>query len=73
MGQTRNVLAYHLVCENTIEELLVERLMVKQRIFNEFADESIAAQRSEEFNDKKFGELIQEEIDRINEKRRSCK
>ena len=52
---------------------MVERLMVKQRIFNEFADESIAAQRSEEFNDKKFGELIQEEIDRINEKRRSCK
>lgn len=73
MGQTRNVLAYHLVCENTIEELLVERLMVKQRIFNEFADESVAAQRSEEFNDKKFGELIQEEIDRINEKRRDYK
>lgn len=38
--------------------------------FDEFADESIAAQRSEEFNDKKFGELIQEEIDRINEKRK---
>lgn len=73
IGQTRNVLAYHLICENTIEEGMVERLMEKQKEFDEFADESVAAQRSEEFNDKKFGELIQEEIDRINEKRRSCK
>ena len=41
----------------------------KQAIFNAFADKSVAAQESLEIDNKKFGDLIQEEIDRITAQR----
>ena len=70
MGQARNVLVYRLLCANTIDEKLTELLEYKQEIFNAFADKSVAAEMSEpqnvEVDEKKFGQLIQEEIDRIN-------
>ncbi len=47
---------------NTLDE--------KQRIFNAFADKSVAANESAELDkfidDKKFGKMIEEEIERIN-------
>lgn len=69
MGQSRNVLVYRLLCENTIDEKLINVLEEKQKIFDAFADKSVAAQRSVEVDDKTFGQIIKEEIDRINKKR----
>lgn len=66
MGQLRNVLVYRLLCENTIDEKITNLLESKQRIFNEFADEAIAAKKEFEIDNSSFGTLIQEEINRIN-------
>lgn len=71
MGQSRNVLVYRLLCEETIDEKLIEVLEEKQKIFDAFADKSVAAQQSLDIDDKKFGEIIEEEIERINKKRNS--
>lgn len=68
MGQTRNVLVYRLLCENTVDERLCDLLDAKQRIFDEFADESVAAQKSIEIDTKSFDNIIKGEIDRINAK-----
>lgn len=69
MGQARNVLVYRLLCTNTIDEKITELLEQKQDIFNAFADKSVAAERTEsqtsEVDEKKFGQLIEEEIQRI--------
>ena len=70
MGQARNVLVYRLLCTNTIDEKITELLEYKQEIFDAFADKSVAAEQNElhniEVDEKKFGQLIQEEINRIN-------
>lgn len=66
MGQTRNVLVYRLLCENTVDERLMDILKSKQAAFDAFADESTAAAESVEIDSKSFGNIIKEEIDRIN-------
>lgn len=70
MGQARNVLVYRLLCTNTVDERLMDVLEHKQEIFDAFADKSVAAEQNEtalaEVDEKTFGMLIQEEIDRIN-------
>ena len=68
MGQTRNVLVYRLLCENTIDERITELLETKQKIFDAFADKSEAAAESINIDNSGFGDIIQEEIDRINAK-----
>lgn len=69
MGQTRNVLSFHLLCENTIDERILELLKKKQAIFDAFADKSsaaaAAAKEDIKIDDKTFGKLIEEEIERI--------
>lgn len=69
MGQARNVLVYRLLCENSIDERITELLEQKQAIFDAFADKSVSAQQSLEIDDKTFGDIITDEIARINEKR----
>lgn len=73
MGQARNVLVYRLLCANTIDERITELLEYKQSVFDAFADKSVAAEQNEghdaEIDDKKFGQIIQEEINRINAER----
>ena len=69
MGQTRNVLVYRLLCEDTVDEKITAMLENKQAIFDAFADKSVAANESLEMDDKTFGNIIKEEIDRINAKR----
>lgn len=69
MGQTRNVLVYRLLCVNTVDERITALLKEKQMIFDEFADESVAADKSKELDKAAFSRIIEEEIDRINEKR----
>ncbi len=41
---------------------------MKQAEFDAFADKSVAAKESIELDDKSFGDIIKEEIDRINAK-----
>ena len=69
MGQARNVLVYRLLCANTIDEKLTDNLEEKQKIFDAFADKSVAAEQNEkndvEVDEASIGQMIQEEIDRI--------
>lgn len=69
MGQSRNVLVYRLLCEGTVDEKLTEKLQEKQELFDAFADKSVSGQESIEVDNKTFGDIIKEEIDRINKKR----
>lgn len=69
MGQTRNVLVYRLLCENTVDERIMEILEEKQRDFDAFADTSVAAQESLELDEKDMSNIVQAEIDRINEQK----
>ena len=69
MGQVRNVLVYRLLCDNTIDERIMEMLAEKQAVFNAFADKSVAAENVE-VDAKSLGNIIKEEIDRINQKRK---
>ena len=71
MGQTRNVLVYRLLCENTVDEKIMSTLESKQAIFDAFADKSVAAIESKEMDEHTFGNIISEEIDRINAKYRN--
>ena len=71
MGQTRNVLVYRLLCENTVDEKIMSTLESKQAIFDAFADKSVAAMESKEMDEHTFGNIISEEIDRINAKYRN--
>lgn len=73
MGQTRNVLVYRLLCENTVDEKILSMLEEKQAVFDAFADKSEAATKSIEMDEKTFGDIIQSEIDRINSKHQSSK
>lgn len=68
MGQTRNVLVYRLLCQNTVDERITALLEQKQAAFDAFADKSEAAKESIELDEKTFGNIIKEEIDRINSK-----
>lgn len=68
MGQTRNVLVYRLLCEGTVDEKIMSTLESKQAIFDAFADKSVAAAESQQIDDRTFGNIIKEEIDRINAK-----
>lgn len=68
MGQTRNVLVYRLLCDDTVDEKITAMLESKQTIFDAFADQSVAAAESLELDEKTFGNIIKEEIDRINAK-----
>lgn len=68
MGQSRNVLVYRLLCEETIDEKLIDVLEEKQEIFNAFADKSVIGQKSLEIDEKTFGQIIKEEVIRINQK-----
>ena len=70
MGQARNVLVYRLLCENTIDERITEMLAEKQAIFNAFADKSVAGDNVE-VDVKSLGNIIKEEIDRINRTRKN--
>ena len=68
MGQARNVLVYRLICDDTVDEKIMDILKQKQTVFDAFADKSEAAAAEVYLDDKTFGEIIEEEIDRINKR-----
>lgn len=76
MGQARNVIVHRLLCEDTVDEKLIELLAGKQDIFNAFADTSVAGDRDLSWNDNitedvdeaTFGRIVKEEYERISAK-----
>ena len=54
MGQLRNVLAFRLLCENTVDEAIVDLLKMKQLEFDSFADESAAADAADMLEEKEW-------------------
>ena len=68
MGQARNVMVFRLLCENTVDEHIVDILQNKQTIFNEFADKSKANEGIIEINDSTIGEIVKSEEQRLREK-----
>ncbi len=68
MGQSRNVLVYRLLADETIDERMVDLLEQKQAQFDAFADESAAAQQLLELDDAALGSLLEQEAQRIQEK-----
>lgn len=68
MGQARNVLVFRLLCEDSVDERILTILERKQAEFDAFADKSVAAKESIELDEKTMGDIIKEEIDRINAK-----
>ena len=65
MGQSRNVLVYRLLCENTVDEKIMDMLKEKQAVFDAFADKSTIAEETMELDEKTFGEIMREEAERI--------
>jgi SNF2 family DNA or RNA helicase len=63
MGQTRNVLVYRLLAEDTIDEKLLNLLAGKQELFDALADKSAAAEA--EVDAGNVGRIVEEEIERI--------
>ena len=69
MGQARSVLVHRLLCEDTVDERIMDMLKEKQAIFDAFADKSAIAEETMELDEKSFGEIMREEAQRINAKR----
>lgn len=69
MGQTRNVLVYRLLCDETVDERILDMIEEKQGIFDAFADKSVVAEESLEIDEKTFGTIIDSEIKRIQERK----
>ena len=52
MGQVRDVLVYRLLCEESVDERILELLKVKQTQFDHFADESAAGEEMMKLDEK---------------------
>ncbi len=69
MGQTRSVLAYRLLCKDSVDERILEILQEKQDAFDAFADKSSAAAAAAKeavgVGAKEIGKILEEEIERI--------
>ena len=68
MGQTRDVLVYRLLCDDTIDERMYELVKAKQAQFDAYADESLAGNESIELDDKMLGDILKEEVERLKAK-----
>ncbi len=71
MGQSRSVLVYRLLCENTADEQIMKVLEDKQKIFDTFANDSVAADANKEIDETSFNNIIEEEIERIKKEKNS--
>ncbi|MCR5234702.1 MAG: DEAD/DEAH box helicase [Lachnospiraceae bacterium] len=65
MGQVHNVLVYHLLCEDTLDEAMLIRLGEKQSEFDTYADRSVMAEATDNLLDR---EWIRQFIDKEREK-----
>lgn len=65
MGQARNVLVYHLLASNTVDEHLVEILERKQNEFDSYADNSLVAEQSFQIDSNMFAGIMNKEYERL--------
>ena len=68
MGQARNVLVYRLLCDETIDERIMDLLAEKQKQFDAFADESVVALESLQLDEAASKALMTQEAQRIEQK-----
>ena len=62
MGQSRNVLVFHLLCEGTVDEAVMERTALKQETFDAYAAVSSAAEAEAELADHEWiADIIEKE------------
>ncbi len=61
MGQARSVLVYRLLCDDTIDERIMEILKKKQKEFDAFADESKAAEDTFELDKATISDIMRAE------------
>lgn len=72
MGQTKNVTVFHMLTENSIDEIMMSKLNFKQKIFDKYADDSVAARMFQDSleNEKLSNQSsLKKEILRIEQKR----
>lgn len=63
MGQTRKVFVHRLLCTDTIDERIMQILANKQRIFDAFADRSVAAEQvNQAFSRETMGQIVRDEL-----------
>ena len=68
MGQVKNVLVYHLLCPDTVDEKMMDILSEKQFQFDSFADESAIADAYENKMDNEWiKRLIEEESEKYSD------
>lgn len=66
MGQVRNVQVYRLLCEDSIDERIIEILRQKQELFDNFADESVVGTESMHISEQAWiDNMIDAEIQRL--------
>lgn len=62
MGQTRKVFVHRLLCTDTIDERIMQILANKQRIFDAFADRSVAAEQVDQaFSRETMDQIVRDE------------
>lgn len=61
MGQARSVLVYRLLCDDTVDERIMQLLETKQNEFDAFADESKAADDTLELDNAAISDIMQAE------------
>jgi SNF2 family DNA or RNA helicase len=63
MGQTRKVYVHRLLYTDTIDERIMQILANKQRIFDTFADRSVAAEQVDQaFNRETMDQIVRDEL-----------
>ena len=65
MGQAHKVLVYRLLCEDSVDERIMELLAEKQQQFDSFAEESVSGRESLELSEKNTGSIMDEEAKRL--------
>ncbi len=65
MGQVRSVLVYRLLCEDTIDEQIMKILEEKQKLFDNFADKSVAGAQSLEVDETTQKAIMEMEQERV--------
>ena len=65
MGQARNVLVYRLLCENSVDSHMMNRLYAKQSEFDFYADKSKSGEASLALSESGIQEIIALETKRL--------
>jgi superfamily II DNA or RNA helicase len=61
MGQVRNVLVYRLLCPDCVDERITVLLSEKQKLFDNFADESVSGEESLKLSEQNISDIVEAE------------